>query len=97
MEHSIASSADDQATDAPPYDPPPVRPRRLGARDAHRLLGALAVLTDYERAIKGALETTHGDESDHARLCRALRFLVDAYPGPPRPEASLDEPKTVAR
>ena len=97
MEHSIASSAGDHADD-PPSDHAPVRPRRLGARDAHRLLGAIAVLSEYEGVIKGALEATQGDERDHARLCRALRYLVDAYPGPPsRSQAPLDEATPVTR
>jgi hypothetical protein len=63
----------------------------MGARDAHRLLGAIAVLSEYEGAIKGALQATQGDARDHARVCRALRFLVDGYSGPPaRPGATLE-------
>jgi hypothetical protein len=45
-------------------------------------LGALGVLADYEGAIKGALEATEGNQHDHARICRALRFLVDGSSAP---------------
>ena len=92
MDQSTSSSpARHEATDALPCDPPPVRPRRLGARDAHRLLGALGVLADYEGAIKCALEATEGDERDHARVCRALRFLVDGSSAPAQgPGATLE-------